>query len=178
MGILDDVTHAGDQPDITLPENAERKFFSFEITDEELVEIKDWLVSATDEEKETIEYSNITRINYSHPRLPVRPTLTAIRTKFVELSDLKSLPNIKNYYTMAYSNIDPFEYTNTISVDLDPDAIVVKAYIVLDGSLKINGIVSKVFSPKEIVYFVEDSENENIMNSGEENSLILGLTLA
>lgn len=178
MGILDDVTHAEEQPVITLPANSEREFISFEITDEEVLEIKDWLNSATDEEKETIEHSNITRINYSHPRLPVRPTLTAIREKFVELSDLKSLPNIKNYYTMAYSNAEPFEYTNTISVELDPDAIVVKAYIVLDGSLKINGISSKVFAPKEIVFFVSDSENENIMSSGEEDSLILGLTLA
>lgn len=178
MGILDDVTHAEEQPVITLPASSQKKFISFEITDEEVLEIKDWLNSATDEEKETIQYSNITRINYSHPRLPVRPTLTAIREKFVELSDLKSLPNIKNYYTMAYSNAEPFEYTNTISVELDPDAIVVKAYIVLDGSLKINGISSKVFAPKEIVFFVSDSENENIMSSGEEDSLILGLTLA
>jgi len=180
MGILDDVTHAEDQPVITVSENADTKIASFVITPEDVSSLKEWIQAATDEDKETVVDGNVTKIFYSHPRFPVKSILTGIRSSVQEQFDLKDIPVMKNYYTISYSNDEPFSYINNVFVESDYslEESRYKVYVVLDGSLNTSNVPQHgSLAIGEVASLLISSETEEITNSGEEDSLILCLTI-
>jgi hypothetical protein len=183
MGILDDVTHSGDEPEITGAEFGGKEQVFFTIPEEDVLALKDWLNLATDEEKEVIVDGNITKTLYSHPKLPARPILVAIRKKVAELfqTDPEFLPRISKYHTIAYSNAEDFTYTNTVFAEsemVDDEINQYKMYIVLDGSLKTTSVPNRVFAETEVYCMITEPCTEELSNSGEEDSLILCFTLA
>ena len=178
MGILDDVTHAGDEPEVTLPVVAEESIATFfTLSEEDVVLLKDWLNSATDEQKEIIANENVTKVIYSHPKIGARSVFVGIRNKIVELSGMDGMPRISKYHTLSYSNATPFTYTNDLFSETDLEASCIKLYVVLDGTFKTTSIPSRILAKNEIGYLVEGGPTEDLSNSGEEDSLILCLTL-
>jgi hypothetical protein len=184
MGILDDVTHSGDEPEITTGSAAVAKeMVFFEIPVEDVDSLKEWLSLATDEEKEVVVDGPVTKVFYTHPKLAARPILVAIRKKMAELfkTDPEFLPRISKYHTIAYSNAESFTYTNTVYLDsetVDEEIQQYKMYIVLDGSLRTDSVPGTVFSKAEVYCMLTDPCTEELSNSGEEDSLILCFTLA
>lgn len=182
MGILDDVTHAGEQPEITLPQVAATETVFFTLPDEDIVVLENWLSSATDEEKEIVVEGNITKVMYSHPKIPARPILIGIREKISELFEIETtlMPRIKKYHTISYSNAEPFTYTNVVFLEsekVDNNDKQYKMYLVLKGSLKTTSVPDRVFGPNEVYCMITEPCTEELSNSGEEDSLILCFTL-
>jgi hypothetical protein len=182
MGILDDVTHAGDEPEINLISSGKETVF-FNLEDADIVIVKDWLNLATDEEKEIVVDGNVTKVFYSHPKVPARPVMFKIREKLTELfqTDPAFMPRVSKYHTLAYSNSEPFTYTNTVfqaSDIIDENQKQYKLYLVLDGSLNSSLVPSKTFAEKEAYCILTDPCTEELSSSGTEDSLILCLTLA
>jgi len=178
MGILDDVTHSGDQPEITLPAVAEESIVtSFTLPEEDVVLLKDWLNSATDEQKEVIVGENVTKVIYSHPKIGARSVFVGIRGKIVELSGMDGMPRISKYHTLSYSNATPFTYTNDLFSETELEASCIKLYVVLDGTFKTTSIPSRTLAKNEIGYLLSGGTTEELSNSGEVDSLILCLTL-
>jgi len=182
MGILDDVTFSGDEPEINLNFSGKETVF-LTLEDEDIVIIKDWLNLATDEEKEIVVDGNVTKVFYSHLKVPARSVMLKIREKLTELfkTDPAFMPRISKYYTLAYSNSEPFTYTNTVfeaSEIIDENQKQYKLYLVLDGSLNSSLVPGRTFVEKEAYCIVTDPCNEELSSSGTEDSLILCLTLA
>ena len=181
MGILDDVTHAGDEPEIVLPTSGKETVF-FTLEDADIVIIKDWLNLATDEEKEIVVDGNVTKVFYSHPKVPARPVMIKIRENISKLfkADPAFMPRVSKYHTIAYSNTNPFTYVNTVFSDseiIDGNENQYKLYLVLDGSLKSSLVPGKTFVEKEVYCILTDPCTEELSNSGTEDSLVLCLTL-
>jgi hypothetical protein len=183
MGILDDVTHAGDQPEITVPSNPESPVVFFTVTEDNILSLKEWLASATDEQKEIVTDANVTTVSYSHPKFMAKSILIGFREELAELfeTEFTSLPKVKKYQTISYSNSEPFTYTNDVVLDseiIDDNDKQYKIYIVLDGSLKTTTVAYRTFSANEAYCVITAPCTEEISNAGEEDSLILCLTLA
>lgn len=183
MGILDDVVHAGEQPVVTLPEVARDEIVFFTMTEEEVLGIKDWLNSATDAQKEIVSDTNVTEVSYSHSKLVVKSIFINVREKLAELfeTEFLSLPRVVRYKTLSYSNSEPFTYTNDVVLNseiIEDDNKQYKIYIVLDGNLKTSNVQDRIFAANEAYCILTEPATEEISNSGEEDSLILCLTLA
>jgi hypothetical protein len=183
MGILDDVTHAGEQPEVVLPESAVEKIVFLDMAEEDVVALKDWLNSATDEDKHIEVDGNVTKTVYSHPRFLVKPIFVETRTKLAELFETKngSFPTVSKYYTIAYSNSEPFTYANSVfysSDVVDDSDEQYKLFIVLEGSLKTSTVLDKTLVVNEAYCMLTNPFTEDISNSGEEDSLILCVTLS
>jgi hypothetical protein len=183
MGILDDVTHAGDEPAITSSESAAKEIHMLTMTEADVSALKDWLNTATDEEKHVEVDGNVTKTVYSHSRFLVKPIFVETRTKLADLFQTKngSFPTVSKYYTIAYSNSEPFTYENSVFYEsevLDDSDEQYKLFIVLDGSLKTNTFPEKTFVANEAYCILTSPFNEEISNSGEEDSLILCVTLS
>ena len=183
MGILDDVTHAGDQPEITLPSNPEFPIVFFTVTEEDVLSLKEWLASATDEQKETVTDANVTRVSYYHPKFMAKSIFIGFRENLAELfeTEFATLPKVKKYETISYSNSNPFTYTNDVVLNseiIEDDNKQYKIYVVLDGSLKTTNAQDRIFAANEAYCILTEPATEEISNSGEEDSLILCLTLA
>jgi hypothetical protein len=180
MGILDDVTHAEDQPVVTILEDVDPKIASFVITPEDVSSLKEWIDAATDEDKKSVIDENVTKIFYSHPRFPVKSILTEIRSNVQGQFDLEDIPVMKNYYTISYSNDEVFSYTNNVFAESDYslEESRYKVYIVLNGKLNTSNLSQYgVLSTGEVASILISSETEEITSSGEEDSLILCLTI-
>jgi hypothetical protein len=182
MGILDDVTHSGDQPEIVLP-TSDKEIVYFSLADEDIVALKDWLNLATDAEKEIVVDGEITKVNYLHPKVPARPTLVKIREKVTELfkTDPAFMARISKYHTIAYSNTNPFVYVNTVFADsemIDENQKQYKLYIVLDGHLQTSLVQLKSFAKNEAYCVLTDPCTEELSSVGTEDSLVLCLTLS
>lgn len=183
MGILDDVTHAGDQPEIVLPVPTVEKIVFLDMTEEDVIALKDWLNSATDEDKHIEVDGNVTKTLYSHPRFLVKPIFVETRTKLADLFQTKngSFPTVSKYYTIAYSNSEPFTYANSVfysSEVVDDSDEQYKLFIVLEGSLNTSTILDKTLAANKAYCMLTNPFTENISNSGEEDSLILCVTLS
>lgn len=186
MGILDDVTHSGDEPEVTTGATTAavaKEMVFFEIPVEDVDSLKEWLSLATEEEKEIVVDGPVTKVFYTHPKLAARPILVAIRKKMAELfkTDPEFLPRISKYHTIAYSNAESFTYINTVYLDsetVDEEIQQYKMYIVLDGSLRTDSVPGTVFSKAEVYCMLTDPCTEELSNSGEEDSLVLCFTLA
>jgi hypothetical protein len=184
MGILDDVTHAGDQPEIVLPQEVAVKETVFlTMAEEDVVALKEWLNSAGDEDKHIEVDGNVTKTVYSHSRFLVKPIFVETRTKLAELFKTKngSFPTVSKYYTIAYSNSEPFTYANSVfysSEVVDDSDEQYKLFIVLEGSLKTSTVLDRTLSVNEAYCMLTNPFTENISNSGEEDSLVLCVTLS
>jgi hypothetical protein len=183
MGILDDVTHAGDQPTITSSEIAVKETFLLTMTEADVSALKDWLNTATDEDKHIEVDGNVTKTVYSHSRFLVKPIFVETRTKLADLFQTKngSFPTVSKYYTIAYSNSEPFTYANSVFYEsevVDDSDEQYKLFIVLDGSLKTSTFPEKTFGVNEAYCMLTNPFTEDISNSGEEDSLILCVTLS
>jgi hypothetical protein len=186
MGILDDVTHAGDQPEIVLPYSTvvvPEKIVFLDMVEADVVALKDWLNSAEDEDKNVEVDGNITKTLYSHSRFLVKPIFIETRTKLADLFQTKngSFPTVSKYYTIAYSNSEPFTYSNSVFYEsevVDDSDEQYKLFIVLEGSLKTSTVSEKIFAVNEAYCMLTNPLNEDISNSGEENSLILCVTFS
>lgn len=180
MGILDDVTHAGDEPAITFSETAAKVLT---MTEADVSALKDWLNTATDEEKHVEVDGNVTKTHYYHSRILVRPIFVETRTKLSDLFQTKNgfFPKVSKYYTIAYSNSEPFTYENSVFYEsevLGDSDEQYNLFIVLDGSLKTSTFPEKTFGANEAYCILRSPSNEEISNSGEEDSLILCVTLS
>lgn len=184
MGILDDVTHAGEEPEITgLEPKVKENIFFMSIPEEDIIALKEWLATAADDEKFVDVDGNITKTVYYHSRFLVKPIFVGIRTKLAELFETQngSFPTVSKYYTIAYSNSEPFTYTNNVfygSEVEDDSEERYKMYIVFDGSLKTSLVEEKTFSANESYCILTNPCSEELSSFGEEDSLILCVTFS
>jgi hypothetical protein len=177
MGILDDVTHAGDEPEVSGIAVAEPRFLT--ITEEENSTIKEWLNSALEEEKEVVVDGNITKTFYSHARIPVRTIFQDIREKIREADSREEKVYITKYYTTLVSASETEDYLNDICLsDGSEDAPTTTYFaIVLDGSLKTSIFPANTFEKNNGYFVVPDPYNETISRSGDEDLLLLCFSL-
>ncbi len=176
MGILDDVTHAGDEPVVekTYP------VAFLECTDEELTAIKAWLESAPEDKKDVVVDGPVTKTFYSHARVDVRPIFEGFREKIAAHYD-KDMVYLKKYYTIAFSNAEEFEYENHIYAGHEDVVEPVGEYhfgLVLDGTLKTNVYEGKTLYQKDAYCVLTEPRVELISKGGDEDSLILCFTLS
>ncbi len=195
MGILDDVTHAGEEPTITISQDTdkesahlitttgEKSAVFMTIPQEDITALKDWLASALDDEKFIHVNENVTKTVYYNSRFLVKPIFQGIRTKLAEMFETEngSFPTVSQYYTISYSNSEPFTYTNDVTWNSAPEdgsGDQYKMYIVFEGSLKTSNFTDKVFSVNESYCMFTGPYAEDLLNSGEEDSLILCVTFS
>jgi len=179
MGILDDVTHAGDEPEISGIVVPEPRFLT--ITEEENAIIKEWLNGALEEEKEVVVDGNVTKTFYNHARIPVRTIFQDIRQKVREADSRENNVFITKYYTTLISASETSDYLNDICLsDGSEDAPPTTYFaMVLDGSLKTSMFPANTFE-KNNGYFIvanESPHNETISRSGDEDLLLLCFSL-
>ena len=177
MGILDDVTHAGDEPEISGNTFEEPRFLN--ITEEENVIIKEWLNSALDEEKEVVVEGNVTKTFYSHARVPVRTIFQDIRQKVKEAAGIEGNVFITKYYTTLISSSEAADYLNDICLSdgSEDDAPSTYFAMVLDGNLNSSIFPANTFEKNSGYFVVPDPKNETISHSGSEDLLLLCFSL-
>lgn len=177
MGILDDVTHAGDEPEITTTEVADTRFF--DITDEQLASINQWLGFASSEEKRVVVDGNVTKVFYSHNRLPVKPIFQNLRSNIQAVLEKQNPVYIENYYTVSVSGSESADYVNDICIPSGKDSAVPGYHValVLDGVLNTDTFTGKSFESKH-GYFIETQQRPEVITHGGISDLtILCLSL-
>lgn len=182
MGILDDVTHAGDEPEIVSnsfnDDTNEQRFLS--ITEEENAVIKEWLNSALEEEKEVLVDGNVTKTFYTHARVPVRTIFQDIRQKIKEVYEKENPVFITSYYTTLISSSEAADYFNDICLSTGNEEVapIYHLAIVLDGNLNTSTFPGKTFEKNSGYFVVTDPRNETISHSAENDLLLLCFSLA
>lgn len=176
MGILDDVTFA-EEP--LYPKGSRG---SLGVTDEDFETVKQWLDSATEEEKVVTVDGAVTKTDYSNNRVAVRQIFKNWRSQIVDAFDLDGpnygiRPQIINFYTLSYSNTEDFEYNHTAGLNPHDDfKDMYHLAIVLKGSFKTDKIDNPLAEKEN--YFVFSNEQEEVVsNSGQEDSLVFFINL-
>jgi hypothetical protein len=177
MGILDDVTHAGDEPEVSGNVVEEPRFLT--ITEEENATIKEWLNAALDEEKEVVVDGNVTKTFYSHARVPVRTIFQDVRQKIKEADNREGNVFITKYYTTLISSSEAADYLNDICLSDGSEDAAPNTYfaMVLDGNLNSSIFPANTFEKNSGYFVVPDPKNETISHSGDEDLLLLCFSL-
>jgi hypothetical protein len=177
MGILDDVTHAGDEPEITAEEVLDTRFI--DVTDEQLASIKQWLDFASEGEKQIVVDGNITRTVYSHNRLPVKPIFQDLRSKIQTHFEKQNPVYIENYYTVSVTSSESLDVVNDVCVPSGKDSSVPHYHLalVLDGTLNTDTFPGKPFAAKSGYFIQTEQRPEVITHGGTENLRVLCFSL-